>query len=476
MLFSSLEFVLGFLPLVVALAAALRRMGLQRFVPGFLLLASLVFYGWHVPAYILLICGSIAANYVFGLLLHRSRSAALLATGIGFNLLLLGWYKYAGFLAANVGALAGLHLPLPEIVLPLAISFFTFQQIAYLVDVRIGEADPHRLIDYALFVAFFPQLIAGPIVHHKELVPAFRTPRFARFDAQDVMAGLFLFGIGLGKKVLIADPLRALADPAFEAAALGVAPSTLEAWIGALAYGFQIYFDFSGYSDMALGLGRLFGVYLPQNFASPYRAPSIIEFWRRWHMTLSRFLRDYLYLPLGGNRRGPWRRHLNLMLVMLLGGLWHGANWTFVVWGGLHGLFLAVNHAWRHVAGSRIALPRPFPVLLTFLCATIAWVFFRAGSLDQALLVLQAMAGHSPAPSWSAALLPPLLRDLPYLLLAAVLAFACPNALELLGRIETPDAAPARRGRALLGMGVVSALSVCAVFATGTYEFLYFQF
>jgi D-alanyl-lipoteichoic acid acyltransferase DltB (MBOAT superfamily) len=476
MLFSSLEFLLGFLPLVVAITAALRRMGLQRFVPGFLLLASLVFYGWHVPIYVALICASIAANYCFGILLDRRRSSALLAAGVGFNLLLLGWFKYAGFLAANVGALTGLPLTLADIVLPLAISFFTFQQIAYLVDVSRGEAEPHRLLDYALFVTFFPQLIAGPIVHHKELVPAFHTPRFARFDAVDVMAGLFLFAIGLGKKVLIADPLRTLADPAFEAAALGIAPSMLEAWLGALAYGFQIYFDFSGYSDMALGLGRMFGVRLPENFASPYKAASIIEFWRRWHMTLSRFLRDYLYMPLGGNRRGPLRRHLNLMLVMLLGGLWHGANWTFVAWGGLHGLLLVVNHAWRHFNRGRIAIPRPLAILLTFACVVVAWVFFRAGSLAQAIMVLEAMAGTSAAPAFSAALLFPLLPGLPYLVLAAVLAFGCPNGLELLDRLERADAAPRRRQRALLGCGVVAALSICTVFASGTYEFLYFQF
>ncbi|MDF3075425.1 MAG: hypothetical protein K0S54_3092 [Alphaproteobacteria bacterium] len=476
MLFSSLEFMLGYLPAVIGITVALQRLGLARFVPGFLLLASLTFYGWHVPSYVLLICASIAANYWFGILLFRRRSTALLAVTVGSNLVLLGWYKYAGFLAGNIVALSGLPLALPDIVLPLAISFFTFQQIAYLVDVSRGEVEPHRLLDYALFITFFPQLIAGPIVHHKELVPEFHKPRFARFDAEDVMAGLFLFSIGLGKKVLIADPLRTLADPAFEAAALGIAPSTFEAWIGTLAYGFQIYFDFSGYSDMALGLGRLFGVTLPQNFASPYKARSIIEFWRRWHITLSRFLRDYLYLSLGGNRRGPSRRYGNLMIVMLLGGLWHGANWTFVAWGGLHGLFLIVNHAWRHFAGNRIAVPRALAVLLTFLSVTVAWAFFRAGSVEQAIMVVQAMAGYSPVPHGSNALLSSLASGLPYLFLAAVLTFACPNALELLHRLEKPGAMPRQRQRALLGGGALAGLSICAVFATGTYEFLYFQF
>ena len=259
--------------------------------------------------------------------------------GIGLNLGLLAWFKYANFLAASINNLAGTSLSFGDIVLPLAISFFTFQQIAFLVDAYRGLADEPNIGRYGLFVTFFPQLIAGPIVHHAEILPQYAQRDSIRLKADNLSIGLTIFAVGLFKKVVFADSMGAYADTVFQAAALGDTVSFVSAWAAAAAFSLEIYFDFSGYTDMAIGIARMFGVRLPLNFDSPYKSTSIIDFWRRWHITLSRFLRDYLYYPLGGNRNGTGRRYGNLMVVMLLGGLWHGAAWTFVFWGALHGLF-----------------------------------------------------------------------------------------------------------------------------------------
>jgi len=288
----------------------------------------------------------------------------------------------------------------PErIVLPLAISFFTFQQIAFLVDAFRGNTREYGFLHYCLFVTFFPQLIAGPIVHHKEMLPQFKQEERDTSLLMRFSVGLSIFAIGLFKKTIIADGVGLYADAVFDAVASGTHLTFFEAWGGALAYTFQLYFDFSAYSDMAVGLARLFGIRLPVNFFSPYKATSIIEFWRLWHVTLSRFLRDHLYIPLGGNRKGRTRRYVNLMITMLLGGLWHGAGWTFMVWGGLHGLYLVINHAWRRF--TRVLLPgnvrrRSFPGvarLVTFLSVVVAWVFFRADSLSVAWRILRTMTG-----------------------------------------------------------------------------------
>ncbi|MDT8264981.1 MBOAT family O-acyltransferase, partial [Roseomonas sp. DSM 102946] len=265
--------------------------------------------------------------------------------------------------------------------------FYTFVQIAYLVDCGRGRSEAYGLLDYALFVTFFPHLIAGPIVHHHELIPQFRAPRTFRFRSEDAAAGLALFVTGLVKKMLLADPVSALATPVFAGAAQ---PGMAEAWMAVLAFSLGLYFDFSAYSDMAIGLARIFGIRFPHNFNSPYKALSISDFWRRWHMTLSRFLRDYVYIPLGGNRQGPARRHLNLVLTMLLGGLWHGAGWTFLVWGALHGGYLVVNHLWNGT-GRRLS---PLAArALTLLAVMFAWVFFAAPGLAEAGSVLSGMAG-----------------------------------------------------------------------------------
>jgi D-alanyl-lipoteichoic acid acyltransferase DltB (MBOAT superfamily) len=313
-------------------------------------------------------------------LAHR-RVAALAA-----NLALLAYYKYANFFLDSVNAVTGGHAQGWDIILPIGISFFTFTQIAFLVDCYRGLAGEYRLLHYTLFVSYFPHLVAGPVLHHKEMMPQFGLR--ARPNTADFAVGISIFVVGLAKKVLLADPLSVLVAPVF---APGAEPQLIEAWIGALAYTMQLYFDFSGYSDMAIGLSRLFGVRLPLNFNSPYQAADIGAFWRRWHMTLSRFLRDYLYVPLGGNRAGPARRYRNLMFTMLLGGLWHGAGWTFVVWGGLHGLYLVLHHGWQAWRGQRG--PRWWAGPLTFVAVVLAWVVFRAPDLATAVDVWCGMAG-----------------------------------------------------------------------------------
>jgi D-alanyl-lipoteichoic acid acyltransferase DltB (MBOAT superfamily) len=410
-LFNSYTFLFVFLPATLAVFA-LARLRAPDLALSALTLASLAFYGYWDPRFLALLLGSAAMNFGFGRLLETlapGRRRAALAAGVTANLALLGWFKYAGFLTANLAAL-GAPTPMLSIALPIGISFFTFQQIAYLVDVARGVSDRYGPRDYLLFVAFFPQLIAGPIVHHREMMPQLRAAEGPQ--ARDVAIGLSLFAAGLFKKVALADSFAPFASPVFAAADAGLAVTAAEAWGAALAYALQLYFDFSGYSDMALGLARLFGVRLPLNFDSPYQATSIIDFWRRWHITLSRFLRDYLYVPLGGNRRGPLRRHVNLMITMVLGGFWHGAGWGFVIWGAIHGACLVINHLWRRIAprtGLGPATANPWVGrLLTFAVVVVALVFFRATTLGGALTMLSAMVGasaegavlHVDAESW----------------------------------------------------------------------------
>jgi D-alanyl-lipoteichoic acid acyltransferase DltB (MBOAT superfamily) len=409
MLFNSHVFIFAFLPVALAGFFVIARIAGRQPALVWLVATSLFFYGWWNPVYLLLLGPSVLFNYGLGLALANSRAAQnersakhLLWAGMAANLGLIVYFKYAGFLAGSVNGLFNTDFEMGGIVLPLAISFFTFQQIAYLVDVRQGQPVERNFWRYCLFVTFFPQLIAGPIVHHREMLPQFAQRRVFHLRAENLAIGFTIFAIGLFKKVIIADSLATVASPVFAAAEAGTELDFFQAWGGAFAYSLQLYFDFSGYSDMAIGLARLFGIRLPLNFDAPYRATSIIDFWRRWHMTLSRFLRDYLYIPLGGNRKGKARRYTNLMITMLLGGLWHGAGWTFVVWGGLHGLLLVVNHLWRRVFPWRLetwwslACAR----LFTFLAVTLAWVFFRAESFEGALRVFEGMVNlpHTLAP------------------------------------------------------------------------------
>ena len=390
MLFNSLTFIVAFFPIVVVGERLLRPRGRLRL--WFLVAASLVFYGWWSPMYLLLVAASVGTNFAIGRRLMQTPSKRLLIAGIGWNLGLLGWFKYAGFFAGSINALVGADLPLLSIVLPLAISFFTFQQIAFLVDAHRGKAADRDPLRYALFVVFFPQLIAGPIVHHSEIMPQFDDEHDVRSSKSSTARGVTLFIAGLAKKVLIADTVAGYSDAVFGAAELGMSITSADAWLGTLAYTVQIYFDFSGYTDMALGAALILGIRLPFNFDSPYKARSIIEFWRRWHMTLSRFLRDYLYIPLGGNRRGAARRYVNLIVTMILGGLWHGAGWNFVIWGALHGTYLLINHAWRARKPSNSTFSGLASWVTTFLAVAMAWVFFRAPNLDVALRILGTMA------------------------------------------------------------------------------------
>jgi len=396
-LFNSFQFILVFLPLVLLIFAGLARWQGRRAVLAFLTLASLVYYGWWNWKYLCLIAFSILFNFFWGRLLQSKGpdgrpmgsgwGRSILAAGIAVNVGLLGYFKYAGFLVGTLDGALGLGWRIPSIVLPLGISFFTFEQIAYLVDAYRAESPGHEFLGYGLFVTFFPHLIAGPIVRPRELLPQFSEPRTFVPSAADLSTGLFVFAIGLFKKVILADTFGGWVGPIFDQTPVA---SFSDAWGAALAFGLQVYFDFSGYSDMAIGLAGMLNIRLPENFDSPYKATSIIEFWRRWHMTLSGFLRDYVFYPLTGIRGGPVRRYAALVFTMLLCGLWHGANWTFVVFGGLHGAYLTVNHLWRRL---KIPLPLVFCWLLTFVAVLVSFVFFRAPSFARAGVILKGMMG-----------------------------------------------------------------------------------
>ena len=394
MLFNSYAFIFGFLPIVLLVFFGLTRFHLVKAGLIWMAVASLFFYGYWNPSYLPLLLISIAFNYALGNAIDRAKPASraakiFLVLGIALNLAILGYYKYADFFITSANQVLATDWPKQNIILPLAISFYSFTQIAYLVDAYRGETKNanYDFISYGLFVAFFPQLIAGPILRHDELIPQFRQLRNFVFSDRNLAQGLTLFILGLSKKVLIADNLSPWVALTFNDAS---SLDFLEAWVGALSYTFQLYFDFSGYSDMAIGLGWMVNINLPVNFNSPYKATSIVDFWRRWHITLSNFLRDYLYIPLGGNRHGQLRRYANLMITMLLGGLWHGAGWTFVIWGGLHGLFLVVCQVWRRLG---VPLPKILSWLVTFIAVVACWVLFRAQSINDAIAIGRSMIG-----------------------------------------------------------------------------------
>jgi D-alanyl-lipoteichoic acid acyltransferase DltB (MBOAT superfamily) len=497
MLFSSYTFLFQFLPAVALAFAAARRHSPRA---GILVLvgASLFFYGAWRPIYLLLLTASIAANFSLGLLMADPlRRRAVGIVGVALNLALLCFFKYTDFIFANVHALTGAPLPFMNIVLPLGISFFTFQQIAYLVDVMRGVPVERDILSYGLFVAFFPHLIAGPLVHHAEMIPQFKRERTGR-SAVLAARGLAILAAGLFKKVVIADNLAQFVSPVFAHLDAGGGVTTSWAWLATLSYTLQIYFDFSGYSDMAVGLALLFGIRLPVNFRSPYKAQSIADFWRRWHITLSRFLRDYLYIPLGGNRLGEWRRYLNLMLTMLLGGLWHGAGWNFLIWGGLHGLYLCVNRLWQGMRAVTVPANRLAAMLswsITFFAVVIAWVFFRAKTLAGAWQMLAGLFGIEAGSS--AYVSPGILRmmDLPVLVgeqrllligasavvLTLAIALWLPNVPQLFGYREyrrAPERSAWPRWRPNSAWALLSALAFAAsLFGMWQHlEFLYFQF
>jgi len=393
MLFNSYEFIFIFLPLSFFIYFYLLEKRLVTGAKGFLVFASLFFYSWWNIAYLPLILTSMLFNYTIGNSLNenfkkiRIHKKSLLIFGVISNLALLGYFKYTDFFLENFNLLFDGSVPLLHLALPLAISFFTFQQIAYLVDSYRGETAEYDFLNYSLFVTFFPQLIAGPIVHHAEMMPQFASKWNLVKNYKNIATGIFIFSIGLFKKVVIADTFAKWATAGFD-----IAPTLnmIEAWATSLSYTFQLYFDFSGYTDMAIGAALLFNIKLPINFNSPYKALDIQDFWRRWHITLSRFLRDYIYIPLGGNRKGSFRTYTNLLATFILGGIWHGAGWTFVFWGFLHGMALVIHRGWKALG---FTMPKVLAWFITFNFINIAWVFFRAKDWSDAIKVLSSMVG-----------------------------------------------------------------------------------
>ncbi len=391
MLFNSFEYIFLFLPITFFLYFYLHKLKAAAAAKIALIGASLLFYAWWEPSYLAIILISVFFNFAIGSFIskgvyrsHKTKKAALLL-GITANLALLGYFKYMDFFLENLNTLLGTSYPYLQLALPLGISFFTFQQITYLVDSYKGKTEEYDFLNYMLFVTFFPQLIAGPIVHHKEMLPQFASKWNWSVRYKNIAMGLFIFSVGLFKKVMIADTFAKWATRGFdESQSLNM----LEAWVTSLSYTFQLYFDFSGYTDMAIGAALLFNIKLPINFNSPYKATNIQEFWRRWHITLTRFLKDYLYIPLGGNRLGEFRTYLNILVVFLLAGIWHGAGWTFIFWGLLHGIALVAHRLWKRFS---IEMNSYLAWFLTFNFVNITWIFFRANNFDDALKVLKGM-------------------------------------------------------------------------------------
>ena len=472
MLFNSAEYLFLFLPLTLVIFYFLHN-SYWRIALGFLAFSSLFFYSYWNPKYLSVFFGSILVNFLFAKVLAKHsmtvRGKKILILCLAANLLLLAWYKYSAFVAWNSNALFGTNFSTLRHALPLGISFFTFQKIAFLVDNYQG-----------------PQLIAGTIVHHSQLMPQFTIEQTA-FKWSNISYGLTYLTIGLAKKCLLADSLAPYANRVFQATDHSLhTPALIEAWLGTLAYTFQLYFDFSGYSDMAIGSALFFGIALPINFNSPYQSLDIAQFWRRWHMTLSAFLRDYVYIPLGGNRNGAARTNLNLMMTMLIGGLWHGAGWNFIIWGGLHGTYLLVHRS----LGLRVGFSKHGGQILTFLSVCVAWVFFRAETLNGALEILQGMVGLNglklplqagvisesfstyTSHDWKG-----LIGDLwvmPFLIGLALIAFFAPNTQDIMTQLRSGKW---RRFESCFALATGLVFALCLyTFASGKQEFLYFEF
>lgn len=386
MLFNSYEFIFLFLPVTFAGFFLLGKYAPKSYATLWLVIASFSFYGYWDYHYVPLLFASISFNYFVGRKIENTRSKEWLVFGILLNVILLGYFKYTDFFLGTINDVTGTDcFDLPHIILPLGISFFTFTQTAYLADAYRGEAKNKSFLTYCEFVTIFPHLIAGPIINHKEMIPQFIADKTFKINYHNVALGITIFVMGLFKKVVIADTLSPWVNDVF---AHTETITFLEAWIGALAYTFQLYFDFSGYSEMAIGLGLMFNLKLPVNFNSPYQSASIIDFWRRWHMTLGLWVRDYLYIPMGGNRNGELAKMKNLFLSMLIIGLWHGAGWTFIFWGAMHGVALMINHQWRRL---HISLPKAINWGMTFFCVMLLWIFFRADNFYDAGKIIAAM-------------------------------------------------------------------------------------
>ena len=455
MLFPSFTFILFFLPITLALYYLFGAKN-RTAAHIWLVLASFVFYSWFNYSYFLILLGSILGNYFLASLLWKKPSKLVFTIGLIANIGLLGYYKYCDFFIDNINHLLNLSMPFKHIVLPLGISFFTFQQISFLHAVYTGELKKrYSFITYSIFVSFFPQLVAGPIVLPDEMMEQFDRPESLKLQAQNFSAGLFVFALGLGKKILLADYFASFADAGFASGAL----SLLDAWKTALSYTFQIYFDFSGYCDMAIGLALLFNIRLPENFRSPYLSTDIGDFWRRWHITLGRFLMTYIYFPLGGSKVSTFRTCCNLMITFLVSGLWHGASWLFVLWGAVHGAALVIQRVWSKVLHCKMpSLPAK---LLTFLFVCVAWVLFRAENMKQAHNVYRGMflpdkVGHLP--------------DIKFLLMfagAAVILIFLPTASSRVDKFRPT----------ILNLIIALALLVSSMFLfVKTSPFIYFNF
>jgi alginate O-acetyltransferase complex protein AlgI len=543
MLFNSPEFLFLFLPVTLAgfyLLGPVSRNSAIRW----LIFASLIFYAWWRPVNVLIIAPSIVINYIIARILLRLNdskgsaraSKAVLLLGVSFNVIFLGVFKYTDFMSSAINDVFGANLVLRHIILPLGISFITFQKIAFLVDVQAGKVRSFTFQDYCTFVLFFPQLIAGPIVHYREMMPQFHGAS-CRFDSEDFAVGLTLLSLGLFKKIVLADHIAPLVTPLYQQAATEGGTSFLMAWMAALGFTLQLYFDFSGYSDMALGLARFFGIRLPQNFDSPLRASSIIDFWLRWHMTLTRFLTAYVYNPLqlwltrrrlakgqrgfsGPNTQlGAFLTLLMLptILTMFISGFWHGAGYGFIVWGLLHGLYLTVNHGWRLVAAQLwpgreryVRVMKPVGWILTFISVTVSMVFFRSTTMTSAVDIIKGLTGLNgialpqalfdrsgqlgvafhrlgvtSVQSWS-------VQDFAQLAIwisvLMFIALVCPNTLEILSHYEPalgvkpqstkPGIARVLQWNASLpwAIAVAGIAAIAIVSISGPSEFLYWQF
>lgn len=385
MLFNSYEFIFLFLPVSLIIFFTLAKHN-QTLSTLWIILASLFFYGYWNVKYIPLLLASVLVNYFVSMEIQHTRAKKLwLVSGIIFNFLLLGYFKYTGFFLNTLNSLTGSNIFMPRIILPLGISFFTFTQVSYITEIYRGSVKDLSLLKYCEYVTFFPYITSGPIANCKDMLPQLSDTKNFMPNYENLAAGITLFMLGLFKKAYIADGFAMFVNNLFANVNM---LTFFEAWSAALGYSFQLYFDFSGYSDMAVGLGLMFNVRLPENFNSPYKSLSVIDFWRRWHISLGAWIRDYIYIPLGGSREGELKRARNVMLAMLFCGLWHGAGWTFILWGGLHGAFLVVNHAWRKL---RIKLPVFLSWLITFVCVIVGWVVFRAESFGDAAGIISKM-------------------------------------------------------------------------------------
>jgi alginate O-acetyltransferase complex protein AlgI len=471
LLFSSIPFVFLFLPLSLVGYFLCAKFLAPSGKLVWLALASLGFYAYWRVDYLPILLGSIVVNFAIAsaiqIQVERSGSRqklaySLLFIGIAFNLGLLGYFKYFDFLIETTNATIGSQISTFDLVLPLAISFFTFQQIAYLADSYKGATVRGSFLNYFVFVTFFPQLIAGPIVHHREMMPQFMRKSLGVFRWKNLLIGLTIFSLGLFKKIVLADQFAVYAD-------LGYADfqnmSVIDAWLTTLSYTFQLYFDFSGYSDMAIGAARMFGIVLPLNFFSPYKATSIQQFWRRWHMTLSRFLKEFVYVPLGGNRRSETRINLNLFATFVLGGIWHGAGWTFILWGAIHGIALVIGRAFGKLG---IALPRTLNWLMTFLTVHIAWVFFRSENFPQAISILKTLFGVGVPDGPSNIVIMENETASVYLLAAFVIVLAMPNTSEF-----TRDV---RSKRKVISAALLFGVACTTMLASSSEVFLYYNF